>query len=73
MERLARRTLLIGGLGLGVGALTACTTTGGAAGSGSATFGPAAAATPSAGQKVVEKSLVAKQATLDLGGPKVAT
>ena len=72
MHRLSRRAILIGGLGLGAGALTACSTNGGA-GFGSATFGPAAPVTPSPGQKVVVKSLVAKPTTLDLGGPKVAS
>ena len=72
MHRLSRRAILIGGLGLGAGALTGCSTNG-AAGFGSSTFGPAAPVTPSPGQKVVVKSLVAKPTTLDLGGPKVAT
>jgi FtsP/CotA-like multicopper oxidase with cupredoxin domain len=72
MQPLSRRAILIGGLGLGAGALTACSTTG-AAGFGSATVGPAAATTPSPGQKVLLKTLVARPTTLDLGGPKVAT
>ena len=72
MHRMSRRAILIGGLGLGAGALTACSTNG-VAGFGSATFGPAAPATPSPGQNVVLKTLVAKPTTLDLGGPKVAT
>lgn len=71
MQRLSRRTLLAGGLGLGAVALTACSTKG--TGPGSALLGPGGPATPSPGQNVVEKSLVAKPATIDLGGPKVAT
>ncbi|WP_232505119.1 multicopper oxidase family protein [Acidipropionibacterium acidipropionici] len=72
MERLSRRALLAGGLGLGAVALTACTTKG-VPGPGAAPVGPAGAATPSPGQDVEEKSLVARPTTLDLGGPKVAT
>jgi len=72
MHRLSRRAILIGGLGLGAGALTACSTNGGA-GFGSSTFGSAAPEAPSPGQKVLLKTLVAKPTTLDVGGPKVAT
>lgn len=72
MQRLSRRAVLIGGLGLGAGALTAWSIRG-QVGSGSAAIGPVPAATPSPGQTVLEKSLSAQQATIDLGGPKVAT
>ena len=54
--------------------LTACTGTRGATSAPpTPTFGAPSPVTPSAGQKVVEKALTAKPATLDLGGRSVAT
>lgn len=72
---LSRRTLLVGGLGLAsVGALSACTSSGGnKAGMPSRTFGAPSSVSPSAGQKVVEASLTARPATLDLAGRQVST
>ena len=71
----SRRALLADGLGLGAALLTGCSAaiTPGVKGSLASTLGPAPGASPTAGQKVVEKALTARPVTLDLGGPKVAT
>ena len=84
--QVARRSLLLGGLGLaGAGALAACTSGhAGAGSSGSAshggkdmgsgkTIGPVPSAGPSAGQKLVTATLTPKRTTVDLGGVTVDT
>lgn len=85
---LSRRALLAGGLGVATGLLAACTDAGhGSHGASTAaagapggmahdtgrTFAPSAPVTPTAGQRIVERTLVARPTTLDLGGPTVAT
>ncbi|WP_026377547.1 multicopper oxidase family protein [Aestuariimicrobium kwangyangense] len=77
MHRLSRRAILLGGAGLvgsaGLAAtLTGCSTTDATHGS-THPIGPVPSASPSAGQGLVQKSLVARETTLDLGGPTVAT
>jgi len=80
MTDLPRRRVLLGGLGLAAtAALAACSrqapAPGGATSTGSvgSTVGPAATSVLAAGQKVVRETIVARPATLDLGGPTVAT
>lgn len=76
MDHLTRRQVLLGGLGVAaVASLTACTNTthAGAGMSNGRTFGPPTPASPAPGQQVVERTLVAKPATIDLGGPTVST
>lgn len=76
MDHLTRRQFLLGGLGVAaVASLTACTNTthAGAGMSNGRTFGPPTPASPAPGQQVVERTLVAKPATIDLGGPTVST
>lgn len=80
-----RRVLLaggaVGGLTLATGLLAACTDPGshsaaghGASGHGTGrTFEAPTPVTPTAGQRVVERTLTAKPVTLDLGGPTVPT
>lgn len=75
MTGMSRRTLLLGGLGLGAAALTGCTTAP-AAGPVPSASGPMPTlppATPRPGQRIVEQVLTAKPVTLDLGGPTVPT
>ena len=67
----SRRTVLLGGLAtVGSMALSACSKSASPA---SRPIGPAPSLTPSPGQTVVTKSLVAKPTTLDLGGVMVDT
>ena len=67
----SRRTIVLGGLAaIGSVALAACSKDPAPA---ARTIGPAPSLTPSAGQKMVTKSLVAKPTTLDLGGVTVDT
>ncbi len=80
MTDLSRRQVLAGALGLAAtAALAACSgqpaARGGAVSTDRAarTIGPVPTSTPAAGQKVVRHSVTAKPATLDLGGPTVAT
>ena len=75
MTGMSRRTLLIGGLGLGAAALAGCSAAP-SAGPAPSTAGPMPTllpATPSPGQRVVEQVLTAKPVTLDLGGTTVST
>ena len=75
MTGMSRRTLLLGGLGLGAAALTGCTSAP-AAGHVPSASGPMPTlppATPRPGQRIVEQVLTAKPVTLDLGGPTVPT
>ena len=75
MTGMSRRTLLLGGLGLGAAALTGCTSAP-AAGPVPSASGPMPTlppATPNPGQRIVEQVLTAKPVTLDLGGPTVST
>ena len=75
MTGMSRRTLLLGGLGLGAAALTGCTAAP-AAGPVPSASGPMPTlppATPNPGQRIVEQVLTAKPVTLDLGGPTVST
>ncbi|WP_026926524.1 multicopper oxidase family protein [Granulicoccus phenolivorans] len=75
--RLSRRNLLIGSLGVAAtAALAACS--GGSSQTGptpavTRPFGAPAPIQPSAGQQVVENSLVARQTTVDLAGQQVST
>ena len=73
MTGLSRRTLLLGGLGLGATALAGCTR-GPATRPGPGHGAPMLAlppATPRPGQRIVEQALTAQPVTLDLGGPAV--
>ncbi|MGA4506527.1 multicopper oxidase family protein [Propionibacteriaceae bacterium G1746] len=67
MNLLTRRHLLVAGLGVGSAALAGCSDN-----SATSPVTPAPA-TPSAGQKLVQKTVVAKPVTVDLGGPRYAT
>lgn len=72
MIDISRRHLLLGGLGLaGTGVLAACTNS--VAAPAARAFGTPTPVTPTAGQKIVTRTLTPKPVTLDLGGPKVAT
>lgn len=71
MTRIARRTAILGGLGIGAAVLTACSDT--TADSVGRTSVAVPTPSPTPGQKVVEQSLVARPVTLDLGGPTVST
>lgn len=77
MSTLSRRTLLRGLGGFGsAAALAACSTstqTPGGAASPGRTFRTGPAVTASPGQRIVEKVLTARPATVDLGGPVVST
>ncbi|MBK8468617.1 MAG: multicopper oxidase family protein [Actinomycetales bacterium] len=71
---------MLGGLGLlGATVLSGCSTAddvrpgGGHGHDNGRSFGPPAGATPAPGQRVLERTLVARPATVDLGGPTVAT
>lgn len=68
----SRRTLLLGGLAT-VGTLTLAACSKDPTSPAGKTIGPAPTLTPTAGQNVVTKSLIAKPTTLDLGGLTVDT
>ena len=72
---LSRRNILLGGFGIAATAtVAACTTPApGKAGMPSRTFGAPAPLSPSPSQRLVEKTLVAKPVSLDLGGRTVST
>ncbi|GAB98346.1 putative multicopper oxidase, partial [Kineosphaera limosa NBRC 100340] len=72
---LSRRNILLGGFGIAATATVAACTTSvpGKAGMPSRTFGAPAPLSPSPGQRLVEKTLVAKPVSLDLGGRTVST
>ena len=70
----SRRNLLLGGLGVASTAtLAACSGAPGGSGLPSRTLGTPTQVTPSPGQTLVTKTLVAKRTTLDLGGRNVST
>ncbi|MDN5797734.1 MAG: multicopper oxidase family protein [Intrasporangium sp.] len=72
MQHLTRRSLVLGGLGIaGAGALGACS--GSQPSTTAKAFGTPTPLATTPGQRVTTANLVAKQTTLDLGGPKVAT
>ncbi|AXT85046.1 copper oxidase [Aeromicrobium sp. A1-2] len=72
MPELSRRGLLLGGLAIAAtGALGACTSP--SSNRVTSTFGPPTRLSAAPGQSVVERTLVAKPATLDLGGTAVET
>lgn len=75
MTEITRRQMLIGGLGMvGAGLLAGCTSASPSPGHGSRTAFPSQPAlSPAPGRTVVEKSLTAAPATVDLGGPTVRT
>ena len=70
---LSRRNILLGGFGIAATAtVAACTTSApGKAGMPSRTFGAPAPLSPSPSQRLVEKTLVAKPVSLELGGRTV--
>lgn len=70
-NRLTRRSLILGGLGVtGAGALAACA---GGQPTAPKVFGSPSSVPASAGQRVTTARLVARPTTLDLGGPTVMT
>ena len=72
MPEISRRSLLLGGLAVtATGALVACSPPAGTRAA--PTFGSPTRLTPAPGQRVVEHTLTAKPATLDLGGTTVDT
>jgi len=72
MSELSRRSLLLGGLAVAsTGALAACSPQSGI--QATPTFGAPTRLSPTPGQRVVERTLAAKPATLDLGGATVDT
>jgi FtsP/CotA-like multicopper oxidase with cupredoxin domain len=78
VTNLPRRRVLVGGFGLvASAAIAACTgetpATSGATVAAARPSAPAPASAPAAGQKVVRRTVTAGPATLDLGGPTVAT
>ncbi|GAA2027115.1 multicopper oxidase family protein [Terrabacter terrae] len=82
MSNVSRRTLLLGLGGMGSAtALAACSSgipapaagTATGASTTAATFGTGPAVTPTRGQRIVEKVLTPRPATVDLGGPVVST
>ena len=74
MNHFSRRSILLGGLGLGAAALAGCTPAGPTGGRESSSSAPVPSlAVPTPGQRVVEQTLTARPVTLDLGGSQVAT
>ncbi len=72
MPEISRRSLLLGGLAVtATGALVACSPQAGTRAA--PTFGSPTRLAPAPGQRVVEHTLTAKPATLDLGGTTVDT
>ena len=72
MPEISRRSLLLGGLAVtATGALVACSPPAGTRAA--PTFGSPTRLAPAPGQRVVEHTLTAKPATLDLGGTTVDT
>ena len=72
MPEISRRSLLLGGLAVtATGALAACSPQSGPRAA--PAFGSPTRLSPTPGQRVVERTLSAKPATLDLGGTTVDT
>ena len=69
-----RRSVLLGGLGaLGVTTLGACARSTAADSGIASSFPGPSSLSPTAGQRVVSRTLTARRRTVDLGGPKVST